>query len=299
MQPSIARFEARHGRLHRRLLPFTAALLLSVAASAHAPDSAGRPLAPSDVQWLQRATFGIDSASLASYRQLGRQRWLDAQLAGRNDTLPPAIANLIASYPAISTPPEELLAQAAEARRQLKSMPEGDAKVGAKKNLQKQARELAQQAQQAELLHAIYGSNPLKEQLVWFWLNHFSVYGAKGRVRLVAADYEEHVIRPHALGKFRDLLLATLKSPAMLEYLDNAKNVKGKTNENYARELMELHALGVGSGYTQQDVQQLALILTGAGIAPAVPRRAGRVGRTPAGVGREGRLVLNTVPHDI
>jgi len=298
MQPSTARFEARHGRLHRRLLPFTAALLLSVAASAHAPDSAGRPLALSDVRWLQRATFGIDSASLASYRQLGRRRWLDVQLADHDDTLPPAIARLIASYPAISTPPQELLAQAAEARRQLKSMPEGDAKVAAKRNLQKQARELAQQAQQAELLHAIYGSNPLKEQLVWFWLNHFSVYTPKGRVRLLAADYEEHAIRPHALGKFRDLLLATLKSPAMLEYLDNAKNVKGKTNENYARELMELHALGVGSGYTQQDVQQLALILTGAGIAPAAPRRAGRFGRTRPGFVRDGLFVFNPDRHD-
>ncbi|WP_350017009.1 DUF1800 domain-containing protein [Rhodanobacter sp. IGA1.0] len=298
MQPSSARSEARHRRFHRRLLPFTATLLLSLAASAHAPDSAGRALAPSDVRWLQRATFGIDSASLASYRKLGRQRWLDVQLADHDDTLPPAIARLIASYPAISTPPQELLAQAAEARRQLKSMPEGDARVAAKKNLQKQARALAQQAQQAELLHAIYGSNPLKEQVVWFWLNHFSVYAAKGRVRLVAADYEEHAIRPHALGKFRDLLLATLKSPAMLEYLDNAKNVKGKTNENYARELMELHALGVGSGYTQHDVQQLALILTGAGIAPAAPRRAGRFGRTRPGFVRDGLFVFNPDRHD-
>src|SRR6185312_11945475 len=88
------------------------------------------------------------------------------------------------------------------------------------------------------------------------------------RIRWELADYEQHVIRPHALGKFRDLVMATLESPAMLEYLDNAQNAKGHVNENYARELMELHTLGVGSGYTQQDVQQLALILTGAGIAP-------------------------------
>jgi uncharacterized protein (DUF1800 family) len=134
--------------------------------------------------------------------------------------------------------------------------------------------------------------------MVWFWLNHFSVYAAKGRVRLVAADYEEHVIRPHALGKFRDLVMATLKSPAMLEFLDNAKNVKGKTNENYARELMELHTLGVGSGYTQQDVQQLALILTGAGIAPRAPQRIGRFGRGQAGVVRDGLFVFNPRKHD-
>jgi uncharacterized protein (DUF1800 family) len=273
-------------------------LLLSCAAAAQTAAPPDQPVSRTDVRWLQRATFGIDSASLASYRQLGRQRWLDTQLADRDDTLPPAIANLIASYRAISTPPEELLAKEVEARRQLKSMPDGDAKVAAKKDLQKQARELAQQAQQTELLRAVYGSNPLKEQMVWFWLNHFSVYAAKGRVRLVAADYEEHVIRPHALGKFSDLVLATLQSPAMLEFLDNAKNVKGKTNENYARELMELHTLGVGSGYTQQDVQQLALILTGVGIAPRASNRFSRFNRAPAGLIREGLFVFNPQKHD-
>ena len=287
--------------LRPELMLLAGGLLMSCAVSAQTAMPAS-PLSPTDVRWLRRATFGVDSASEASYRQLGRQRWLETQLADRDDTLPPAIASLIASYPAINTSPEELLAKEAEARRQLKSMPDGDAKVAAKKSLQKQARDLAQQAQQAELLHAIYGGNSLKEQMVWFWLNHFSVYAAKGRVRLVAANYEEHVIRPHALGKFRDLVLATLKSPAMLEFLDNAKNVKGKTNENYARELMELHTLGVGSGYTQQDVQQLALILTGAGIAPMAPRRVGRFGdfgrtRRP-GLMRDGLFVFNPEKHD-
>jgi uncharacterized protein (DUF1800 family) len=260
--------------------------------------STATALSQADARWLRRASFGLDSATLDSYQELGRQRWLDRQLADRNDTLPPAIAALIASYPAISTPPAELLADAAQTRRELKAMPDGDARVAAKKNAQKHLRELGQQAQQAELLHAIYGSNPLKEQMVWFWLNHFSVYAAKGRVRLLAASYEEHVIRPRALGRFRDLLLATLKSPAMLEFLDNAKNVKGKTNENYARELMELHTLGVGAGYTQQDVQQLMLILTGAGIAPKSPRRFGRFGGGQPGIVRDGLFVFNPRKHD-
>jgi uncharacterized protein (DUF1800 family) len=255
-------------------------------------------LSQADARWLRRASFGLDSATLDSYQELGRQRWLDRQLANRNDALPPAIAALIASYPAISTPPAELLEDAAQARRELKAMPDGDARAAAKKNAQKHLRELGQQAEQAELLHAIYGSNPLKEQMVWFWLNHFIVYAAKGRVRLLAASYEEHVIRPRALGKFRDLLLATLKSPAMLEFLDNAKNVKGKTNENYARELMELHTLGVGAGYTQQDVQQLMLILTGAGIAPKSPQRLGRFGGGQPGFVRDGLFVFNPRKHD-
>jgi len=289
----------------RRLLLTTCGCLLALVAGCVRPSSLA-PATPAalgqdDVRWLQRAAFGLDSATLESYRTLGRQRWLDRQLAGRDDTLPPAISALIASYPALSTPPAALLAAQAQARRKLKAMPDGDAKVAAKKALQQQARQLGEQAQQAELLHAIYGSNPLKEQLVWFWLNHFSVYGAKGGVRLVAADYAEHVIRPHALGKFRDLVLATLQSPAMLEFRDNAKNVKGKTNENYARELMELHTLGVGSGYTQQDVQALALILTGAEVAPpaAVEGRAGRGhDRSGAGFVRDGLFVFNLRKHD-
>lgn len=116
-------------------------------------------------------------------------------------------------------------------------------------------------------------------------------------MRLVAADYEESTIRPHALGKFRDLVMATLESPAMLIYLDNAKNTKGKTNENYARELMELHTLGVGSGYTQQDVQQLAPILTGVGIGPRSGMRHGRR-HQPRGVVRDGLFVFNPNKHD-
>jgi len=79
-------------------------------------------------------------------------------------------------------------------------------------------------------------------------------------------DYIDRAIRPHALGRFRDLLEATLKHPAMLRYLDNADNAANHINENYAREIMELHTLGVGAGYSQKDVQELARILTGVGI---------------------------------
>jgi uncharacterized protein (DUF1800 family) len=220
-----------------------------------------------DIVWLQHATFGIDSATLARYEAAGRGRYLDDELASRDDTLPPSIRTLIDSYDVLRTPADQLLEQFRQQQQAFKDAPEGSAKDAARKNLQAFRKDLYQQDARIELLHAIYGGDQLKEQMVWFWLNHFSVYGAKGRVRLVAFDYEEHTIRPHALGKFRDLVMATLKSPAMLEFLDNAKNVKDRTNENYARELMELHTLGVGSGYTQKDVQQLALILTGASFS--------------------------------
>jgi uncharacterized protein (DUF1800 family) len=112
----------------------------------------------------------------------------------------------------------------------------------------------------------LYSPAQLQEQLDWFWLNHFSVFQYKANDAWLVGDYAENAIRPHALGHFRDLLLATLTHPAMLQYLDNAQNAAGHINENYARELMELHTLGVGSGYTQQDIQELARVLTGVGV---------------------------------
>ena len=263
--------------------------------------AAEKPLGPDDIAWLQRVGFGINSAELSDYRKLGRVRFLDEQLADHgNDTLPPDIAAMIKSYEAINTPPSELATQFRDSRQSIQAMPDGDPKTAAKKALRVHGRQLAMEAQQAELLRAIYGNDQLKEQMVWFWLNHFSVYAAKGGVHVGVADYEENVIRPHALGKFRDLLLATLESPAMLQFLDNAKNVKDKTNENYARELMELHTLGVGSGYTQQDVQQLALILTGAGLALGKGNGAQRgfFQRQPPGMVRNGLFVFNPNKHD-
>lgn len=224
---------------------------------------------PADIAWLRRDGFGLDTAAVDAYRSLGRQRMLDLQLQDRMPgALPPAVAGPLADNPAMTATAEERITQWHQEEQRLQSLPEGEAKAAARNELQRQGNRLAQQARAALLLQAVYGPNQLKEQMVWFWLNHFSVYAPKGRIRWEVGDYAEHVIRPHALGRFRDLVLATLKSPAMLEYLDNVQNAKGHVNENYARELLELHTLGVDAGYTQQDVQQLALILTGVGLAP-------------------------------
>ncbi|MBD8882356.1 DUF1800 domain-containing protein [Rhodanobacter sp. 7MK24] len=250
----------------------TATLLLAACASQ--PTQAGAPTAHgvfngNDLTWLRRDGFGVDSADVARYRKLGREGLLNAQLADRvPGSLPPQIAEAIHGFEATNTSMPQLLGDLYNAQQQAKALPAGPEKDAANKAWQQHGNELMQQARQAELLQAVYGPNQLKEQLVWFWLNHFSVYAPKGRIRWELADYQQEVIRAHALGKFRDLVMATLESPAMLEFLDNAQNAKGHVNENYARELMELHTLGVGSGYTQQDVQQLALILTGVGIAP-------------------------------
>ncbi len=131
---------------------------------------------------------------------------------------------------------------------------------------------------QGKLLRATYSERQLLEVMTDFWFNHFNIYLGKGADRYLVTSYERDVIRANALGKFRDLLMATAKSPAMLWYLDNwqsvgpnskaaGRNKNGKPNqglnENYAREVMELHTLGVNGGYTQNDVTELARVLTG------------------------------------
>jgi uncharacterized protein (DUF1800 family) len=105
--------------------------------------------------------------------------------------------------------------------------------------------------------------NPLLARMTEFWFNHFNVFIGKGPVRPYVGNYLLTAIRPNALGKFEDLLLATAQHPAMLTYLDQAQSTQRGLNENYARELMELHTLGVNGGYTQADVRELARILTG------------------------------------
>jgi len=139
---------------------------------------------------------------------------------------------------------------------------------------------------ESKLFRAIYSNRQLAEELDDFWFNHFNVFYEKGADRFLIPEYEREAIRPNVLGHFRDLLEATAESPAMLFYLDNfqsvrsdldAKNQNRKAkrglNENYARELMELHTLGVNGGYTQKDVTEVARCFTGWTILE--PRKGG------------------------
>ncbi|MEM7031033.1 MAG: DUF1800 family protein [Chloroflexota bacterium] len=126
---------------------------------------------------------------------------------------------------------------------------------------------VTRELQQMTLLRAIYSRRQLHEVMVDFWSNHFHVSQLKGHCAWLKTIDDREVIRPHALGNFRDLLYASAKSPAMLVYLDNQQNFAAAPNENYARELMELHTLGVDGGYTQADVQELARCLTGWTVA--------------------------------
>lgn len=115
----------------------------------------------------------------------------------------------------------------------------------------------------ATLARQLLSPRQLYETMVEFWSNHFSVFLLDGPVRFFKTFEDRVAIRPHALGRFRDLLKASARSPAMLFYLDNYANAVGVANENYARELMELHALGAGGGYDEADVREVARAFTG------------------------------------
>lgn len=163
----------------------------------------------------------------------------------------------------------------------------------------------------AKILRAIYSERQLEEEMVDFWFNHFNIYFNKGADRYLTTGYEREAIRPHAFGKFYDLLLATAKSPAMLFYLDNAESAapnapqpfarnpqnqrKRGLNENYGRELMELHTLGVNGGYTQRDVIEVARCFTGWTISP--PRKGGEFRFNPRLHDFGPKVVLGHVIH--
>ena len=137
--------------------------------------------------------------------------------------------------------------------------------------------EIIRQLQQAAILRAVHGKNQALERMVDFWSNHFNVYARKGDAAFRLGTDQRQVVRANALGKFPDLLQASTRSAAMLAFLDNTQNLKSHPNENYARELMELHTLGVGGGYTQRDVQEVARCFTGWTIETRFLRPRGKL----------------------
>jgi uncharacterized protein (DUF1800 family) len=219
-----------------------------------------------DALWLERASFGLDSASVDSYRHLGRERFLERQLHPGEAVLPAPIASEIGALEVSHADPVKWLVDVNAQYKLINAMPDGPDKEQARKALNDRGNKLAYEAVRRDLLRAVYSPAQLQEQMVWFWLNHFSVFQYKANLRWLVGDYEERAIRPHVFGRFKDLVMASLQHPAMLQYLDNNQNSVGHINENYARELLELHTLGIGGGYSQQDVQELARVLTGVGV---------------------------------
>src|SRR5271166_521362 len=222
---------------------------------------------------LNRLAFGPTLEDLQHIETLGVDRYIEEQLNPQAIPEPPELIQRLAALDTLQLDPARLFEIYGPQR-----LP-GGVRPPAKelKAQRERARIIVQQAAEARILRATMSHRQLQEIMVDFWYNHFNVFAGKGLDHLWVGSYEQQAIRPYALGKFRDLLLTTALHPAMLFYLDNAQNSApgsrgpgGKElglNENYAREVMELHTLGVDGGYTQADVIALARVLTGWGLA--------------------------------
>jgi len=189
-----------------------------------------------EARLLNRTGFGQSPDSVESLRKHGRDDYITSQLLGIADE-PIDLIMQLNRLDVLQLEPSDL-----------RDLPSGA---------------VLAQLQQAAILYAVYSPNQLRERMVDFWSNHFNIYGRKGNVVFAKGPEEARIIRSQALGSFPKMLKAIAHSPAMLEYLDNQKNQQGVANENYARELMELHTLGLHGGYTQHDVQEVARCFTG------------------------------------
>lgn len=253
------------------------------------------PLEP--LALLNRATWGATASSADLLARQGAERFLHQQLYPARAVLPPSVQTQIDAMTITGRPIDQLIPALENERKQADALPSETDRKAAQQAYRKELSRLAREATARSLLMALYSPNQLQEQMTWFWLNHFNVHQYKHNLRAMVGDYEDRAIRPHALGRFRDLLAATIKHPAMLRYLDNDRNAAGHLNENYARELLELHTLGADGGYVQRDVQELARVLTGVGVALADKRPNLRKELEGQYV-RQGLFEFNPARHD-
>jgi uncharacterized protein (DUF1800 family) len=242
------------------VIPFAAGMARSETPTLHNCD-------PQIIRLLDRMTFGATAADAERVQTAGVKHWLDTQLHPTlPDALPAAAQTQIDALLISQKPMTELVADIMAKNKALNQITDADLKKAAAQVYQQLMNDMAKQAATRQILRDLYSPTQIRERMTWFWFNHFNVHQYKADIRTMVGDYEDKAIRPHALGRFRDLLAATLHHPAMLRYLDNVQNAADHINENYAREIMELHTMGVGSGYTQKDVEELARILTGVGV---------------------------------
>ncbi|WP_250002038.1 DUF1800 domain-containing protein [Actinoplanes sp. M2I2] len=201
-------------------------------------------LLPTDplLHLLRRATFGPSPASVAEIRRLGASAWLERQLK------PASIADPVG---------DELMSRFPHARTTISGVRQ---KIAAGQ-LKKYDWKPMWQVSHAAVARAVWSERQLFEVMVDFWSNHLNVTCPTGDVWQSRADYDHNVIRRYALGRFADLLKASAKHPAMLTYLDNRWSTKAAPNENYGRELLELHTIGLA--YTEADVKNAARLFTG------------------------------------
>jgi uncharacterized protein (DUF1800 family) len=219
---------------------------------------------------LDRLSWGASASSLDDLAAHDRGQWLD-RLVHRpaSSRLPPAVEQKIGALSRLQAPLDESIFAFERERRAAERLTDPGQAADARRAYQSALNETADQAASRFVLRALYSSDPLREQLTWFWMNHFNVFAGKANLRAMVGDYEERAIRPHVLGRFRELLGAATGHPAMLIYLDNARNAATRSNENHARELLERHTMGAEGGYSQADVQTLARIMAGWGVAEA------------------------------
>jgi uncharacterized protein (DUF1800 family) len=218
---------------------------------------------------LNRLAFGPTIRDIEHIKAVGIDRYIAEQLTPESIPEPTELTERLAALDTLKLDPVQLFTEYGPLRPQDGVKPSRDEQ----KARRQRARIILEQAQEARIWRALYSPRQLQEVMADFWFNHFNVFAGKGLDHLWVGAYEEQAIRPYALGKFRDLLGAVAHHPAMLFYLDNVQNAapgsngpngrEAGLNENYARELMELHTLGIDGGYTQDDVVALARILTG------------------------------------
>ncbi|MDH0864910.1 DUF1800 domain-containing protein [Mitsuaria sp. GD03876] len=250
------------------------ALLLGATASAALAACGGLPSAPDvpmDATQRQRAAnrigWGATQSQLDEIDRLGWGRYVERQF--KADPKAPMPAPIQARIDALGISQGDVASRvwAAESfRRNGDKGATEEERAAARKAYQEAQGLAARETGERQLLRELYGEQQLLEHLSWFWFNHFNVHQGKRDIRLLLADYQDRALRPQALGSFRRMLGAVARHPAMLRYLDNDQNAVRAINENYARELLELHTMGVDGGYTQRDVQELARVLTGFGV---------------------------------
>jgi len=303
----------------KRGLAGTVAVVAMVTLAVPAVIASGPSPSPSDedariVHALNRLGYGPRPGDVDAVRAMGLERWIDRQLhPERIDD--GALRARLASYRTLDLSAGELM-EGYEVPREVKreiqkkraemdgASEEEMARTrrellkelgGSMQGMKGRPRQVVEELQAAKVVRAVYSQRQLDEVLVDFWINHFNVFAGKGPEKFLVGAYERDVIRPHAWGRFEDLLKATAESPAMLFYLDNwlsaspdaqqprtrarggflrrgrpaspapeqGQGRKRGLNENYAREVMELHTLGVDGGYTQKDVTEVARCFTG------------------------------------
>jgi uncharacterized protein (DUF1800 family) len=270
------------------------------------------PLGPDQriLHALNRLGYGPRPGDVERVRRMGLAAYIETQLDPRG--IPdPAVEQALAAYPALALSTATLVREyplpTPQARQRLTSGEMSRQEMMEMYPAERRPAVITAQMQAARITRAVASGRQLEEVMVDFWFNHFNVYAQKGAVRWMVPAYEREAIRPHALGRFRDLVLATARHPAMLFYLDNWLSTRADLvvpgghnagrrmglNENYARELMELHTLGVDGGYTQQDVIEVARCFTGWTIDR--PQQGGGFIFRPLAHDREAKRVLGQV----